>query len=75
MYYYHFGDFHVVGASPEILVCQEQMPRAAAAATGRPEQVLSLAYKLTPGSCFLEGLISPKTKRPRTNYCSGPLKS
>ena len=25
MYYYHFGDFHVVGASPEILVRQEQM--------------------------------------------------
>ncbi|HSI54608.1 MAG TPA: chorismate-binding protein, partial [Ramlibacter sp.] len=24
MYYYHFGDFHVVGASPEILVRQEQ---------------------------------------------------
>ena len=34
MYYYHFGDFHVVGASPEILVRQEQI----AAATGRPEQ-------------------------------------
>jgi anthranilate synthase component 1 len=26
MYYYHFGDFHVVGASPEILVRQERMP-------------------------------------------------
>ena len=26
MYYYHFGDFHVVGASPEILVRQESMP-------------------------------------------------
>jgi anthranilate synthase component 1 len=26
MYYYHFGDFHVVGASPEILVRQEQAP-------------------------------------------------
>jgi anthranilate synthase component I len=24
MYYYHFGDFHVVGASPEILVRQEE---------------------------------------------------
>jgi anthranilate synthase component 1 len=35
MYYYHFGDFHVVGASPEILVRQE---RVEAAATGRPEQ-------------------------------------
>jgi anthranilate synthase component I len=27
MYYYHFGDFHVVGASPEILVRQEQTPQ------------------------------------------------
>jgi len=26
MYYYHFGDFHVIGASPEILVRQEQTP-------------------------------------------------
>ena len=26
MYYYHFGDFHVVGASPEILVRQELTP-------------------------------------------------
>ncbi len=25
MYYYHLGDFHVVGASPEILVRQEQV--------------------------------------------------
>ncbi|WP_137894960.1 anthranilate synthase component I [Ramlibacter sp. 2FC] len=25
MYYYHFGDFHVVGASPEILVRQEHV--------------------------------------------------
>jgi anthranilate synthase component I len=25
MYYYHFGDFHVVGASPEILVRQERV--------------------------------------------------
>jgi anthranilate synthase component 1 len=25
MYYYHFGDFHVVGASPEILVRQEHI--------------------------------------------------
>ena len=35
MYYYHFGDFHVVGASPEILVRQEQV----AAAPGRPKPV------------------------------------
>ena len=26
MYFYNFGDFHVVGASPEILVRQEQLP-------------------------------------------------
>jgi anthranilate synthase component 1 len=26
--YYHFGDFHVVGASPEILVRQEPRRRA-----------------------------------------------
>ena len=35
MYYYHFGDFHVVGASPEILVRQEQVE---AVAPGRPKQ-------------------------------------
>jgi anthranilate synthase component 1 len=29
MYYYHFGDFHVVGASPEILVRQEQTEEGA----------------------------------------------
>ncbi|WP_372658047.1 anthranilate synthase component I family protein [Hydrogenophaga sp.] len=28
MYYYHFGDFHVVGASPEILVRQEAVERS-----------------------------------------------
>ncbi|MBU3737566.1 MAG: anthranilate synthase component I [Rhodoferax sp.] len=26
LYYYHFGDFHVVGSSPEILVRQESAP-------------------------------------------------
>ena len=33
MYYYHFGDFHVVGASPEILVRQEQVSIDGAQAT------------------------------------------
>jgi anthranilate synthase component 1 len=33
MYYYHFGDFHVVGASPEILVRQEQIAIDGAPAT------------------------------------------
>ncbi len=32
MFFYHFGDFHVVGASPEILVRQETMPPRSAAA-------------------------------------------
>lgn len=32
MYFYHFGDFHVVGASPEILVRQEQVEHAGKAA-------------------------------------------
>jgi len=33
MYYYHFGDFHVVGASPEILVRQEQVTTGDATST------------------------------------------
>ncbi len=37
MYYYHFGDFHVVGASPEILVRQEQI-----AVDGVPEQKVTI---------------------------------
>ena len=36
MYYYHFGDFHVVGASPEILVRQENMPDGDKKITIRP---------------------------------------
>ena len=37
MYYYHFGDFHVVGASPEILVRQEQI-----ATHGQTEQKITI---------------------------------
>jgi anthranilate synthase component I len=37
MYYYHFGDFHVVGASPEILVRQEQVNT-----NGVPEQKITI---------------------------------
>ena len=33
MYYYHFGDFHVVGASPEILVRQELVTTEGAVST------------------------------------------
>jgi len=33
MYYYHFGDFQVVGASPEILVRQEQVTTGDTAST------------------------------------------
>ena len=37
MYYYHFGDFHVVGASPEILVRQEQV-----SSDGQTEQKITI---------------------------------
>ena len=37
MYYYHFGDFHVVGASPEILVRQEKVT-----VNGVPEQKVTI---------------------------------
>jgi anthranilate synthase component 1 len=37
MYYYHFGDFHVVGASPEILVRQEQV-----STDGKTEQKITI---------------------------------
>jgi anthranilate synthase component 1 len=37
MYYYHFGDFHVVGASPEILVRQEQVTT-----DGKSEQKITI---------------------------------
>ncbi|HMN92887.1 MAG TPA: chorismate-binding protein [Hydrogenophaga sp.] len=38
MYYYHFGDFHVVGASPEILVRQERVEEGMSDA-GSPQGV------------------------------------
>ena len=37
MYYYHFGDFHVVGASPEILVRQEKLEL-----DGQPAQKITI---------------------------------
>ena len=36
MFYYHLGDFHVVAASPEILVRQENMPNGEQKVTIRP---------------------------------------
>jgi anthranilate synthase component I len=36
MYYYHMGDFHIVGASPEILVRQESTPEGGQKITIRP---------------------------------------
>ena len=42
MYFYNFGDFHVVGASPEILVRQETVPQRSAAA-----QVAAQGKKIT----------------------------
>lgn len=44
MYYYHFGDFHVVGASPEILVRQENIPAGSSAI---PEATSAGARKIT----------------------------
>ncbi|MBX9818503.1 MAG: anthranilate synthase component I [Burkholderiaceae bacterium] len=43
MYFYNFGDFHVVGASPEILVRQETLPPRSAAEGGSlpPEGALA----------------------------------
>ena len=37
MYYYHFGEFHVVGASPEILVRQEKLEL-----DGQPAQKITI---------------------------------
>ena len=37
MYYYHFGDFHVVGASPEILVRQERVEH-----DGKPAEKITI---------------------------------
>ena len=37
MYYYHFGDFHVVGASPEILVRQEAVEH-----NGKPAEKITI---------------------------------
>ena len=37
MYYYHFGDFHVVGASPEILVRQENIVKQTSSVAGPPQ--------------------------------------
>ena len=39
MYFYNFGDFHVVGASPEILVRQETLP---APAHAEPEKKVTI---------------------------------
>ena len=43
MYFYNFGDFHVVGASPEILVRQEQINLAASSVGGTKITIRPLA--------------------------------
>ena len=43
MYFYNFGDFHVVGASPEILVRQEQINLAASCVGGTKITIRPLA--------------------------------
>lgn len=43
MYYWNFGDFEVVGASPEILVRQEKLPLPVDAASGtEPETLVTI---------------------------------
>jgi anthranilate synthase component 1 len=42
MYYYHFGDFHVVGASPEILVRQEKVEAGEKERSAGPLQASSV---------------------------------
>ncbi len=49
MYYYDFGDFHVVGASPEILVRQEAVKPAGE--LGPAGQVPSADRASTPATC------------------------
>lgn len=56
MYYYNFSgaidggaDFHVVGASPEILVRQETLPERALDAAAAPTPVAGVSSTLDPG--------------------------
>jgi anthranilate synthase component 1 len=49
MYYYHFGEFHVVGASPEILVRQEQVERSMSDA-GPPQGAQALSGGSEPSA-------------------------
>ena len=57
MYYYHFGDFHVVGASPEILVRQETVPPRSSAACGSLPTEGALAASGGPAP------LTPETER------------
>ncbi|MFZ4480921.1 MAG: anthranilate synthase component I family protein [Rhodoferax sp.] len=58
MYYYHFGDFHVVGASPEILVRQEQVPCALAEATGQSAAASGAAHEVASAGAMFEQKIT-----------------
>ena len=60
MYYYHFGDFHVVGASPEILVRQESMPPRSPAARGSLPPDGTLAPRGGPAA--LDASVYPEQK-------------
>ncbi len=55
MYYYHFGDFHVVGASPEILVRQETLPPRSPASRGSLPPEGALAARGGPSPLDLVG--------------------
>ncbi|MDR2128638.1 MAG: anthranilate synthase component I [Burkholderiaceae bacterium] len=47
MIYYDFGDFHIVSASPEILVRIENVPAAVAATQGEAQNAVAAARKVT----------------------------
>ncbi len=50
MYYYHFGDFHVVGASPEILVRQEAIVFKDAQAGGAEKTAQKITIRPLAGT-------------------------
>jgi anthranilate synthase component 1 len=50
MYFYNFGDFHVVGASPEILVRQEQINLTGTSVAGPPQDARAPVHSDPSGS-------------------------
>jgi anthranilate synthase component 1 len=64
MYFYNFGDFHVVGASPEILVRQEYTKRAPRSPfVPWPAHVRAAQRTETDKAAELELINDPKERR------------